>query len=395
MYNIPFNKPSIVGKEQEYMLQAVAQGHISGDGYFTKRCQNYLEQFLACTKVLLTTSCTDALELSALLLDLKPEDEVIIPSFTFVSTANAFVLRGARPVFIDIREDTLNLDESLLASLITERTRAIVPVHYAGVACEMETICRLAKENDIHVVEDNAHGLLGRFRGRMLGTFGTFAAQSFHEGKNFSCGEGGALIINDENFIERAEIIREKGTDRASFYRGEVDKYIWMDIGSSFLPSDLLAAYLLAQLEFKNLIQNRRAAIWNAYRTQLEGWANCHNVRLPFIPRHCEQPFHLFYLIAPSVEFRNGLMEHLKNYGILAVRHYVPLHSSPFGERNGVAPNGCKITDYISDRLLRLPMYYTLTDEHVQTVISRVKEYSGTTKVSGSSILHGSSATIQ
>ncbi len=395
MYKIPFNKPSLVGKEQEYMLHAVAQGHISGDGHFTKRCQSFLEQLLACKKVLLTTSCTDALELSALLLEIKPGDEVIIPSFTFVSTANAFVLRGARPVFIDIREDTLNLDESILASLITERTRAIVPVHYAGVACEMQTICRLAKENDIHVVEDNALGLLGRFRGRMLGTFGTFAAQSFHEGKNISCGEGGALVINDANFSERAEIIREKGTDRSRFYRSEVDKYTWMDIGSSFLPSDLLAAYLLAQLEVSDLIQRRRAAIWRAYFSQLEDWANCHNVRLPIIPGHCEQPFHMFYLIMPSPDFRSGLIEHLKDAGILAVHHYLPLHSSPFGVRNGVAPNGCAVTDYVSERLLRLPMYYTLTDENVQTVISRIKEYNGAPKLIGGSISHRSSATIK
>jgi dTDP-4-amino-4,6-dideoxygalactose transaminase len=381
MYEIPFNKPSMVGKEQEYMLRAVAQGHISGDGSFSRRCQSYLEQLLSCKKVLLTTSCTDALELSALLLDLKPGDEVIIPSFTFVSTANAFVLRGAKPIFIDIREDTLNMDDSKLAKLITEKTRAIVPVHYAGVACEMDAICELARQRGIHVVEDNAHGLMGRYRGQMLGTFGTFAAQSFHEAKNISCGEGGALVINDKNFVERAEIIREKGTDRSSFFRGEVDKYSWMDIGSSFLPSDLLAAYLLAQLEEIHLIQSRRAAIWHAYKSQLEDWAQCNNVRLPFVPKHCEQPFHLFQLIAPSVEFRAGLIEHLKNCGILAVHHYIPLHSSTFGTKIGVAPEGCKVTEYISDRLLRLPMYYSLSDEQVQTVIKKVMEYRGTEKI--------------
>ena len=381
MYDIPFNKPSMVGKEQEYMLLAVAHGHISGDGAFSRRCQNYLEQLLSCKKVLLTTSCTDALELAALLLDLKAGDEVIMPSFTFVSTANAFVLRGVRPIFVDIREDTLNMDESKLAGLITDKTRAIVPVHYAGVACEMEAICDLAKKNGVYVVEDNAHGLMGRFRGQLLGTFGTFAAQSFHEGKNVSCGEGGALVINDETFIERAEIIREKGTDRSQFFRGEVDKYTWKDSGSSFLPSDLLAAYLLAQLESSQLIQIRRAAIWNAYYSQLEDWARSNNVRLPLVPAHCEQPSHLFQLITPSPEFRSGLIEHLKGHGILSVHHYVPLHSSPYGTKVGAAPDGCKVTDYVSERLLRLPIYYSLTDQQVQIVIKRVKEYTGATKI--------------
>lgn len=287
--NIPFNKPHLTGKEIFYMAEAVSNGHISGDGRFTKQCHSLLEQTLGVPRALLTTSCTHALEMAAILLNIKPGDEVIVPSFTFVSTVNAFVLRGAMPVFCDIRPDTLNLDETLLPGLITDKTRAIVPVHYAGVGCEMDIILRIAADRGIAVVEDNAHGLFGKYRGKLLGTFGCLATQSFHETKNLHCGEGGALLINDPAYIERAEIIREKGTNRSRFFRGEVDKYSWVDVGSSYLPSDLLAAFLLAQLESREDIQAKRKLLWNRYLQGLSGWAAANSVRLPIVPQHCEQ----------------------------------------------------------------------------------------------------------
>jgi dTDP-4-amino-4,6-dideoxygalactose transaminase len=285
---IPFNKPYVVGKEFEYIQQAIDNLHLSGDGLFTKRCEALLEQELGVPRALLATSCTHALEMAALLLDIKSGDEIIIPSFTFVSTVNAFVLRGARPIFIDIRPDTLNLDESQLERLITPRTRAIVVVHYAGVGCEMEAILQVAQRHGVPVIEDNAHGLLGKYRGKCLGTFGCLATLSFHETKNFNCGEGGALLINDPQFIERAQIIREKGTNRSRFFRGEVDKYTWVDVGSSYLLSDILAAFLYAQLETRELIQSRRKRIWEYYYAQLKDWASNYGVQLPFVPAHCE-----------------------------------------------------------------------------------------------------------
>jgi dTDP-4-amino-4,6-dideoxygalactose transaminase len=330
-YSIPFNRPTIVGKELYYISQTIHSGYSAGDGEFTKKCHRLLEQVLGAPKVLLTTSCTHALEMAALLLDIQPGDEVIIPSFTFVSTVNAFVLRGAKPVFIDIRPDTLNMDESQLEELITPRTRAIAPVHYAGVGCEMDEICAIAAKHQIPIVEDNAHGLFGKYRGKNLGTFGAFATQSFHETKNVTCGEGGALIINDPGYIERAEIIREKGTNRSRFFRGQVDKYTWVDVGSSYLPSDILAAFLYAQLEAREEIQAKRRKIWEYYYDNLATWAGENVVRLPVVPAYCDQSYHMFYILLPSLEYRQALIEHLKSRGILSVFHYLPLHLSDMG----------------------------------------------------------------
>lgn len=374
-YRIPFNKPGLVGNEFRYMADALERGHISGDGSFTERCHALLEQQLQVKKVLLTPSCTHALEMMALLLNIEPGDEVIIPSFTFVSTANAFVLRGARPIFIDIRPDTLNLDETKLERLITPRTKAIVAVHYAGVGCEMEAILEIAGRHGVAVVEDNAHGLFGKYKGKYLGTFGCLAALSFHETKNFTCGEGGALIINDPQYIERAEIIREKGTNRSRFFRGEVDKYTWIDIGSSYLPSDLLAAFLYAQLEAREQIQAKRRRLWEFYYEHLRLWAEENNVRLPIIPASCEQSYHMFYLLMPSLRERNALIEHLKTRGILSVFHYLPLHLSEMGRQFGGRPGHCPVTEDVSDRLLRLPFYNDLTECDQALVVAAIKEF--------------------
>jgi dTDP-4-amino-4,6-dideoxygalactose transaminase len=341
----------------KYIKNAVSNGHISGDGEYTKKCTSLLESELEVKKVLLTTSCTHALEIAAILLDIQPGDEVIVPSFTFPSTVNAFVLRGAKPVFIDIRPDTLNMDENQLEGLITEKTKAIIPVHYAGVGCEMDIIMNIANKYDIPVIEDNAHGLFGKYKGRYLGTFGKFATQSFHETKNFSCGEGGALLINDEKYIERAEIIREKGTDRSKFFRGEVDKYSWIDIGSSYLPSDILAAILYAQLEKRELIQSKRKEIWKHYNENLDAWANENDIRLPVIPDYCDQPYHMFYLIMPTFEKRTLFIQHLKKNGIMAAFHYLSLHLSEMGKKFGGKVGNFPVTENISNRLVRLPFY--------------------------------------
>ena len=372
---IPFNKPYVVGKEFEYIQQAVDNLHLSGDGPFTKRCEALLEQELGVSRALLTTSCTHALEMTALLLDIKPGDEIIIPSFTFVSTVNAFVLRGARPVFIDIRPETLNLDESHLERLITPRTRAVVVVHYAGVGCEMDTILDIAQRHGVPVIEDNAHGLLGKYRGKHLGTFGCLATLSFHETKNFTCGEGGALLINDPKFIERAEIIREKGTDRSRFFRGQVDKYTWVDVGSSYLLSDILAAFLYAQLEVRELIQSRRNRIWQYYYAQLKDWASNYNVQLPFVPAHCEQPYHMFHLLLGSLEERQALIRHLSSRGVNAIFHYQPLHLSSMGRRFGGKEGDCPVAEAASDRLLRLPFYNDLTESDQAHVVAAIKEF--------------------
>ena len=322
MSKIPFNKPPFLGNEFDYMREAIASGHISGDGAFTKRCNTMLEQLIGARKVLLTTSCTHALEMAALLLDIQPGDEVIFPSFTFVSTVNAFVLRGAVPVFADIHPDTLNLDESQLERLITAKTRAVVPVHYAGVGCEMDTILAFANEHNLAVMEDNAHGLTGAYKGKPLGSFGCLATQSFHETKNFSCGEGGALVINDPQFIDRAEIIREKGTNRSRFFRGMVDKYTWVDIGSSYLPSDMLAAYLCAQLEQWQTIQARRRQIWEKYDAALRDWAIHNDVRQPFIPSDRTQSYHMYYLLLPGLTQRQAFIARLKDQEILSCLLY-------------------------------------------------------------------------
>lgn len=375
MYDIDFNRPTIVGKELYYISQAIHNGYSAGDAAFTKKCHAYLEQALNVPRVLLTTSCTHALEMTALLLEIQPGDEVIVPSFTFVSTPNAFVLRGAKPVFVDVRPDTLNLDETQLERLITERTRAIVPVHYAGVGCEMDAIGAIAAKYNIPIVEDNAHGLFGKYKGRYLGTFGAFATQSFHETKNFICGEGGALIINDPKYIERAEIIREKGTNRSRFFRGQVDKYTWVDIGSSYLPSDILAAFLYAQLEAREEIQTKRQRVWTYYYEHLRPWAETYGVRLPVVPAYCEQSYHMFYLLLPSLEIRQALIDHLKAQGILSVFHYLPLHLSDIGRQFGGKEGDCPVTEDISDRLLRLPFYNDLNETDQARVVEVIQKF--------------------
>lgn len=374
--SIPFNRPTAAGKESEYMQQALKNNHLSGDGPFTKKNHVLLEQALGVPKVLLTTSCTHALEMSALLLDLKDGDEVIVPSFTFVSTINAFVLRGAKPVFADIRPDTLNVDESRLEALITPKTRAIVVVHYAGVACEMDAIMEIADRHGIPVVEDNAHGLFGKYKGKYLGTFGAMATQSFHETKNFTSGEGGALLINDRKYIEDAEILREKGTNRSRFFRGQVDKYTWVNVGSSYLPSDILAAFLFAQLEEREQVQSARRRIWESYYKELGAWAEENNVSMPFVPAHCEQTYHMFYLLFPNLEKRQAVIAHLKERGIQAVFHYLPLHLSPMGEKYGGKAGDCAVTERVSDQLLRLPFYTNMTADEQKSVITALKEFS-------------------
>jgi len=373
-YKIPFNRPSFLGNEQVYIAKAIANGHISGDGPFTKKCQQLIQEVLGVPKVLLTPSCTHALEMAALLLDLHPGDEVIVPSFTFVSTVNAFVLRQAKPVFIDIRADTLNLDENQLEGLVTSKTKAIVVVHYAGIGCEMDTVIDVCKRFNIPVIEDNALGLFGKYKGRYLGTFGCLATQSFHETKNFTCGEGGALLINDPKYIERAEIIREKGTNRSKFFRGQVDKYSWVDIGSSYLLSDISAAFLYAQLEFIEEIQNKRKQIWDYYYIQLKDWAAENAVQLPIVPSYCEQSYHMFYIVLPVKEQRQMLIEQLKTQGILAVFHYLPLHLSQMGRRFGGKQGDCPVTEEVSEKILRLPLYNSINindqDRVIETILN-------------------------
>lgn len=371
---IPFNLVTRVGPEFDYIQQAFEAMRISGDGVFTQKCHRILENSLGVPKALLTTSCSHALEMAALLLDIRPGDEVIVPSFTFVSVVNAFVLRGAKPVFVDIRPDTLNLDEDLLESAISAATRAIVPVHYAGVGCEMDKIMTIAEKHGIPVVEDNAHGLFGRYRGKSLGTFGCLATQSFHETKNFSCGEGGALLINDPTLIERAEILREKGTNRSRFFRGEVDKYTWVDVGSSYLPSDILAAILYAQLEVRHSIQAKRRELWERYNEGLTEWAVDHDARLPVVPSHCEQTYHIFYLLLPNCDIRTALIERLKKAGIMSIFHYLPLHLSEMGRRFGGYPGQCPVAERVSEQLLRLPLYSSLTEADQERVIRGILE---------------------
>ena len=373
--SVDFNRPVLVGRELEYIQQAIDNGHISGDGPFTKKCHIFLEKELGVPKALLTTSCTHALEMSAILLDIQPGDEVIIPDFTFVSTVNAFVLRGAKPIFLDIRPDTLNVDESKLEAAITPRTKGIVPVHYAGVGCEMDTIIEIARRHNIAVVEDNAHGLFGKYKGKYLGTFGSMASQSFHETKNFTSGEGGALLINDPALVERSEIIREKGTNRSRFFRGQVDKYTWVDIGSSYLPSDILAAFLFAQLEQREKIQLHRRQVWELYHAGLKDWANIHDVQLPCVPDGCEQPYHMFYMLLPNLDLRQRLIAYLRERGVYSVFHYLPLHLSDMGQRFGSKAGDCPVTERVSDQLIRLPFHNSLTSGDQEQVIESIEGF--------------------
>jgi dTDP-4-amino-4,6-dideoxygalactose transaminase len=371
---IPFNKPYMTGRELDYIRQAHEAGHLAGDGMFTKKCQAWLEQTIGCDKALLTHSCTAALEMAAILAGVGPGDEVIMPSYTFVSTANAFVLRGVTPVFVDIRPDTLNIDEKLIEGAITPRTKAIVVVHYAGVGCEMDAIMAIAEKHGLLVIEDAAQGIQARYKGRPLGSIGQLAALSFHETKNIISGEGGALLINDPRFIERAEIIREKGTNRSQFFRGEVDKYTWVDIGSSYLPSDLVAAFLWAQMEEAEEITKRRLRIWRTYHGAFEGLERKGMVRRPLVPAACEHNAHMYYLLMPRFEQRSELIEHLKNRDIHSVFHYVPLDSSPMGKACYGKGTTLPVTAEMSRRLTRLPLWLGV-EELQGYVIETISDY--------------------
>jgi len=373
--NIPFNKPFIVGKELFYISQAVLNGNISGDGDFTKKCHAWMEGRFGVKKVLLTNSGTAALEMAAILADIGPGDEVIMPSFTFVSTANAFVLRGASIRFVDIRPDTLNLNEKLIAEAITPQTKAIVPVHYAGVGCDMETIMGLADEHKLLVIEDAAQAVNATYNGKYLGTIGHLGCYSFHETKNFICGEGGALAINDERFLERAEVIREKGTNRSKFFRGEVDKYTWTDIGSSYLPSEIIAAFLYAQLEESETITKKRRTIFCNYATALAPLAAQGHIHLPYTPEGCTHNGHMFYIITNTAQERTDLISHLKVQGIHAVFHYLPLHTSPMGQKMGGSGIELPVTEDISERLVRLPCYFELSEKDQERVVGEIHAF--------------------
>jgi dTDP-4-amino-4,6-dideoxygalactose transaminase len=372
-YRIPFNRPTRSANDAAYVQEALASGHLSGDGPFTKRCHRILEQEVGSAKALLTTSCTHALEMAAFLLDFAAGDEVIVPSFTFTSTANAFAVRGARPIFADVTPDTLNIDPDHVERLITPRTRAVVVVHYAGVACDMDLINDIAAKHRISVVEDNAHGLFGSYRGRQLGTLSRMATLSFHETKNLTCGEGGALLINDPALVERAEIVREKGTDRSRFFRGQVDKYGWVDFGSSYLPSELVAAVLCAQLEDHQRIQQRRRALWMRYNEALASWAPGRGITLPTVPSSSAQAYHMFYMLMPSEADRQALMLHLKARSMLAVSHYIPLHLSKVGQRFGGRIGDCPVSERVADQLVRLPFFTDMTDEEQDDVIDALQ----------------------
>ncbi|AKM48858.1 dTDP-4-amino-4,6-dideoxygalactose transaminase [Edwardsiella anguillarum] len=373
---IPFNAPPVTGNESDYMQAAMASGKLCGDGGFTRRCQQWMEQRFGSAKVLLTPSCTASLEMAALLLDIQPGDEVIMPSFTFVSTANAFALRGARIVFVDVRPDTMNIDETLIEAAITEKTRAIVPVHYAGVACEMDTIMALAQQYGLYVVEDAAQGVMSTYKGRALGTIGHIGCYSFHETKNYTAGgEGGATLINDAALIERAEIIREKGTNRSQFFRGQVDKYTWRDIGSSYLMSDLQAAYLWAQLEVADRINQRRLQLWRQYHEALAPLVEAGRLALPTTPVHCGHNAHMFYLKLRDMRERSAFIDFLKEAEIMAVFHYIPLHCSPAGARFGRFVGEDRYTTRESERLVRLPLFYNLPDVNQRTVINSIQSF--------------------
>jgi dTDP-4-amino-4,6-dideoxygalactose transaminase len=372
---IPFNKPFIAGKELYYIAQAVTLNNIAGDGRFTQQCSRLLEERFGIEKVLLVPSCTAALEMAALLLDLGPDDEVILPSFTFVSTANAFVRLGARPVFVDVRPDTLNIDDALIEDAITPRTRAIFPVHYAGVGCEMDRIMAIAEKYHLRVVEDAAQGVNALYNGRALGSIGHLGCYSFHETKNFICGEGGALCLNSPEHIERAEILRDKGTNRKQFFRGQVDKYTWVDVGSSYVPSELCSAFLYAQLELMDEISQRRREIYLRYRQQLKPLEGKGLLKLPTVPEDCDSNFHLLYILLPDQATRNGLIHHLESHDICAVFHYVPLHSSPMGQKFGYRDGQLPVTEDVSGRLLRLPFYYEITEAEQAEVVGRIADF--------------------
>ena len=372
---IPFNKAHIAGQELSYISEAVRNGDLKGDGPFTAKASKWLEERFDIGKVMLTHSCTGALEIAALLLDIKEGDEVILPSYTFVSTANAFALRGAKPVFIDIRSDTLNMDEALLEEAINERTKAICPVHYAGVGCEMDKISEIAKRKKLVVVEDAAQGIMSKYKDSYLGSIAELATFSFHETKNFSCGEGGALLINDPDFIERAEIIREKGTNRSKFFRGEVDKYTWVDLGSSYLPSEVVAAFLYGQFEKAEEISKERLKIYNTYQSELQDLADSGKFKLPFIPSQCEHNAHMFYLLFEDESERDKMLEYLRAKSIGAVFHYIPLHTSPMGESYGYKQGDLPVTEKVSSTILRLPLFCGLTVEEQAEVIAGVKEF--------------------
>ncbi|MBR3605975.1 MAG: dTDP-4-amino-4,6-dideoxygalactose transaminase [Lachnospiraceae bacterium] len=374
---ISFNVPPFTGKEIEYMGQAIAAQKICGDGAFTTKCSRWLEEKTKTKKALLTTSCTHATELAALLTKVKEGDEVIMPSFTFVSTADAFVLRGATPVFVDIRPDTMNLDENKIEAAITEKTVGIVPVHYAGVSCEMDKIMEIAKKHKLWVIEDAAQGIMSTYKGKPLGAIGDFGCFSFHETKNYSMGEGGALLIQDESYVEEAEIIREKGTNRSKFHRGQVDKYTWMNYGSSYLPSELNAAYLWAQLEKADSINEARLACWNRYYKNLDKLRESGKIELPVVPPHCVHNAHMFYLKTADIEERTEFIEYMKEKGVLTVFHYIPLHTAPAGQRFGRFHGEDEYTTKESERLVRLPMYYGLTLEQVDEICTYVKGFYG------------------
>jgi dTDP-4-amino-4,6-dideoxygalactose transaminase len=373
---VPFNRPYVSGLEATYIAEALASGHLSGDGAFTKRASAALSRIIGSRAALLTTSCTHALEMSAILLDLQPGDEVILPSFTFCSTANAYALRGATPVFVDSRPDTLNIDEKLIEGAITERTKAIVVVHYAGIACDLDAITGIAGRHGLALIEDNAHGLGATYKGRQLGSFGALATQSFHETKNIQCGEGGALVINDERYLHRAEIVREKGTNRSQFFRGMVDKYRWIDLGSSYLPSEILAAFLAAQLEKFEDIQAQRHAVWNTYHEQLADWSLANDVVRPTVPIEAKHPAHLYYLLLPNPANRQGLLEHLAERGIHATFHYQPLHSAPAGRQYGrVGSPDFAVTESVADTLIRLPLFAGMAASELERVVEGVRSY--------------------
>jgi len=376
-HHIPFNKPFMVGKELYYIAQAVLSGHTAGNGAFTKRCEALMEDRFDALSVQLTTSCTTALEMAAILCDIGEGDEVLMPSYTFVSTANAFYLRGARPVFVDIRRDTLNLDESLIEDAVTERAKAVVPMHYAGVSCEMDAILDVARRHDLLVIEDAAQGVNARYRNRWLGTIGDVGTYSFHETKNLICGEGGAILVNREDLRNRAEVIREKGTNRSQFFRGEVDKYTWVDVGSSFLPSEILAAFLFAQLENMEVITERRRELFENYRGMLDPLAERGLITLPTVPDHCSSNYHMFQILVSDLETRQALIAYLKEQGILAVFHYVPLHTSPMGERFGYRKGMLPVTEEYSERLVRLPFFHGITADELAEVTQAVFGFFG------------------